>query len=203
MLQLKPLPHKTIPIAFSLQVPGSKQSKWHVFPSNAIWWQFGELHQESSTARKHSGVIHSSSLSDANLGMVCSITWETKRGQIQILQITYCQTSSISSTKSQHLNVSYLILHFCPIQWSPLGVKSRMKIYLVGAAPTGDAPTTSEWSTSILSTKVHLILEVWQYVCHHTWHRIITNGLRSYRLQLRHCSVVKCFVIAIPCKLHE
>ena len=31
---------------------------------------------------------------------------------------------------------------------------------VVGAAPTGDAPTTSEWSTIILPTKVHLILEV-------------------------------------------
>ena len=32
---------------------------------------------------------------------------------------------------------------------------------VVGAAPTGDAPTTSEWSTVILSTKLRLILEVW------------------------------------------
>ena len=27
---------------------------------------------------------------------------------------------------------------------------------VVGAAPTGDAPTTSEWSTILLATKVHL-----------------------------------------------
>ena len=33
----------------------------------------------------------------------------------------------------------------------------------VGAAPTGDAPTTSEWSTIVLPTKVPLILEVWRY----------------------------------------
>ena len=32
---------------------------------------------------------------------------------------------------------------------------------VVGAAPTGDAPTTSEWSTSLLPTKVWLILDVW------------------------------------------
>ena len=32
---------------------------------------------------------------------------------------------------------------------------------VVGAAPTGDAPTTSEWSTILLPTKVQLILEVW------------------------------------------
>ena len=30
----------------------------------------------------------------------------------------------------------------------------------VGAAPTGDAPTTSEWSKILLPTKVQLILEV-------------------------------------------
>ena len=33
---------------------------------------------------------------------------------------------------------------------------------VVGAAPTGDAPTTSEWSTMLLATKVRLILEIWQ-----------------------------------------
>ena len=43
-----------------------------------------------------------------------------------------------------------------------------------GAAPRGDAPTTSQWSTNWLSTKVRLILESWRYffwgllgnVCH-------------------------------------
>ena len=36
---------------------------------------------------------------------------------------------------------------------------------VVGAAPTANAPTTSEWSTISLPTKVQLILEVWQ--CFH------------------------------------
>ena len=35
---------------------------------------------------------------------------------------------------------------------------------VVGAAPTGDAPTTSEWSTIILPTKLRLILEIWRLV---------------------------------------
>ena len=35
---------------------------------------------------------------------------------------------------------------------------------VVGAAPTGDAPTTSELSTILLPTKVRLILEVLRYV---------------------------------------
>ena len=34
---------------------------------------------------------------------------------------------------------------------------------MVGAAPTGDAPTTSEWSTVLLPTKVPLILGTWRY----------------------------------------
>ena len=34
---------------------------------------------------------------------------------------------------------------------------------VVGAAPTGDAPTTSELSTILLSTKVQLVLEIWRY----------------------------------------
>ena len=35
---------------------------------------------------------------------------------------------------------------------------------VVGAAPTGDAPITSEWSTILLPTKVRLILEVLRYI---------------------------------------
>ena len=40
----------------------------------------------------------------------------------------------------------------------------------VGAAPTGDAPTTSEWSTILLPTKVRFILEVWRYIKFHAEH---------------------------------
>ena len=35
---------------------------------------------------------------------------------------------------------------------------------VVGAVLTGNAPTTSEWSTSLLPTKVWNLLEVWWYV---------------------------------------
>ena len=35
---------------------------------------------------------------------------------------------------------------------------------VVGAAPTGDAPTTSEWPTIELPTKVRLMLETWRYL---------------------------------------
>ena len=41
-------------------------------------------------------------------------------------------------------------------------IEARCKVEnedVVGAVPTGDAPTTSEWSTILLPTKVCLILE--------------------------------------------
>ena len=40
---------------------------------------------------------------------------------------------------------------------------------VVGATPTGDAPTTSEWSAILLLTKVWLILEVWWKYLHWCW----------------------------------
>ena len=45
-------------------------------------------------------------------------------------------------------------------------IKDRCQVKnedVVGATPTGDAPTTSEWATILLPTKVKLILEVWWY----------------------------------------
>ena len=38
---------------------------------------------------------------------------------------------------------------------------------VVGAVLIGDAPTTSEWSTILLPTKVHLVLETWRYFISH------------------------------------
>ena len=48
---------------------------------------------------------------------------------------------------------------------------------VVGAAPTDDAPTTSEWSTILLPTKVRLILETWRYALSH----IITGNCLTMR----------------------
>ena len=76
---------------------------------------------------------------------------------------TYCKISNISHTKSQNLNDSRLVLQLSLP--NPIQARCRVKNEdVVGAAPTGDAPTTSEWSTSLLPTKVQLILEVWQYM---------------------------------------
>ena len=39
---------------------------------------------------------------------------------------------------------------------------------VIGAAPTGNAATTSEWSIILLPIKVWLILEVWRYMPNET-----------------------------------
>ena len=76
--------------------------------------------------------------------------------------IAICRkTSSISRTKPQHLNVSlssYSCL--CPIHWSQVLSREWICSWSNGE---GDAPTTSEWSTILLPTKVRRILEVWWY----------------------------------------
>ena len=73
----------------------------------------------------------------------------------------YRQTYNISRTKSQNLKCysSRLAVVFAqPIEARCLVENEDV----VGAAPAGDAPTTSEWSTILLPTKVRLILEVWR-----------------------------------------
>ena len=55
----------------------------------------------------------------------------------------YREISNISRTKSQNINVSHLVLQLSlPNPMKP-GVRNED---VVGTAPTGDAPTTSEWS---------------------------------------------------------
>ena len=76
-----------------------------------------------------------------------------------VINHNYRQTSNISHTISQNLNVSLSPCScICPIHWSQVENED-----VVGAAPTGDAPTTPEWSTILLPTQVPLILEVWWY----------------------------------------
>ena len=62
----------------------------------------------------------------------------------------YHQIPNIRHTKSQNLNVSHLVR--CYLENEDI----------IGAVPTGEVPTTSEWSTILLPTMVHVILEVWQ-----------------------------------------
>ena len=69
----------------------------------------------------------------------------------------YRQISRVWYIKSQNLNVSRLILQLL----LPNPLKACENEDVVGAAPSGDAPATSEWSTILLPTKVRTILEVW------------------------------------------
>ena len=66
---------------------------------------------------------------------------------------TYRQFSNIRRTQSQNINVSRLVLQLS----LPNPLKPSENEHVVGAAPTGDAPSTSEWSTRLLPTKVGLI----------------------------------------------
>ena len=89
---------------------------------------------------------------------------------------TYRQISNISRTKSQYLNVSRLVLQLS----SPNPLKPGARVEnedAVGVAPTGDAPTTSEWSTILLTTKVILILEVSVFCCN-----LVPNEYTQVRL---------------------
>ena len=67
---------------------------------------------------------------------------------------TYCQISDICCNKYPNLNVSRLVLQLSLPSPLKLGFKSSEDV--VGAAPTGDAPTTSEWSSILLPTKPFL-----------------------------------------------
>ena len=65
---------------------------------------------------------------------------------------TYRKISNIRCTKSRNLNDSRLAL---PVSGQSIEARGYVENEdVVGAAPTGDAPTTSEWSTIILPTKV-------------------------------------------------
>ena len=84
----------------------------------------------------------------------CEVTVKYKTHQIPTLKrFSYCLCDCL-----------------CRIPWSQMlsrewrcSWSSADRRCSVGAAPTGDAPTTSEWSTIVLPTKVRLLLEVLQY----------------------------------------
>ena len=63
---------------------------------------------------------------------------------------------------------------------------TRLVLHVVGAAPTGDAPTTSEWSTMLLPTKVRLMLKSLRfiYICHIRWALTRTYDWFMYLFEL-------------------
>ena len=72
----------------------------------------------------------------------------------------YRNVSNIRRTKSQHLKDSRtayrLVAVFAEFLEARCWVENEV---VVEAAPTGDTPTTSEWSTILLPTRARLILE--------------------------------------------
>ena len=82
---------------------------------------------------------------------------------VYVCYVCYPQTCNRSRTKSQNLNVSRLVLQLSLLNPLKPGVQSENED-VVGAAPPGNAPTTSEWSTILLPVRVRLIIEFWRYV---------------------------------------
>ena len=74
---------------------------------------------------------------------------------------TYRQISNIRRTTSQ--NLKWLSPRLAVV--FAQSIKARCSVEnedVVEAAPTGDAPTTSEWYTILLLIKLRLILEIWR-----------------------------------------
>ena len=80
-------------------------------------------------------------------------------GKSQQTNGEYHQFSNIRRIQSQNINVSRFVLQLS----LPNPLKCEVENEdVVEAAPIGDAPTTSEWSTILLPAKVRLILETLQ-----------------------------------------
>ena len=78
--------------------------------------------------------------------------------------LAYRKISNIRRTNSLNVNDSHLVLPHLIVAFAQ-AIEARFKIGnedVVGAAPTGDAPTTSEWSTILLLMKMRFILKVWR-----------------------------------------
>ena len=77
--------------------------------------------------------------------------------------ILFSLKPNVRGTKSPNLNDARLVLEVAFAQ--SMGVMCQGENEdVIGAAPTGDGPATSEWSTSLLTTKARLISEVWRYM---------------------------------------
>ena len=73
----------------------------------------------------------------------------------------YRQTYDIMHTEPKQWNVPRLVLQLFLVQSS----EARSEVEnenTAEAAPWGVVPTTSEWSTSLLPTKVRLLIKNWR-----------------------------------------
>ena len=77
---------------------------------------------------------------------------------------------------------------------------------VVGAAPIGDAPTTSEWSTILLPTKVRLVLRGFMvnlpWLIHFSLHANRLSGVKRLQLQIIWtCQVGACWDRVSKCSV--
>ena len=95
-----------------------------------------------------------------NMGKCITIDMITITKQSMSKSWTYCQTSNTRCTKSQKCFWSCFTVVFAQSIEARCWVENED---VIGGAPTGDAPTTSERSAILLPIKVRLMLEVLQY----------------------------------------
>ena len=73
----------------------------------------------------------------------------------------WCHYHKTSNIRAPNPKTSVILVSSCscfrPIHWSQV-LSWEWRCW------KGDAPTTSEWSTILLPTKAHLVLEVWRYM---------------------------------------
>ena len=109
-----------------------------------------------------------------------------------LLERLYHKTSNIRHIKSPNFNVSRLVLQLS----LPNPMKPRCQVEnedVVGAAPTGDAPTISEWSTILLPTKVRLILETWRFTTEPAiWPESDKWMLNLWNVDMKSCLMTLC-----------
>ena len=81
-------------------------------------------------------------------------------GNTDCMHNRYRQISNVRRAKSPCFSSRFAVVF---LQY----IETRGKVEnddVTGAAPTGDAPTTSEWSQILLLTKARRKLEVWRYI---------------------------------------
>ena len=93
-------------------------------------------------------------------GIINDLTWVVQVRNYRKISIVYLY--NIRRTKSPNVNVSSrLAVVFAQYFEAKCEVENED---VVGAAPTGDAPTISEWSIIWLPTEARLMLETWRYI---------------------------------------
>ena len=130
----------------------SKFSKSH-YKDKTLSWQ-SSVHNGNPIPGKTVFILRrGTSISIYAIGIFC-------RWYHRLSIMMYRKLSNIRRTKQQNLYVSHLVLQLslC-VQF----IEARCSVGnedVVGAAPTGDVPATSEWPTIVLASNVWLILDV-------------------------------------------